>query len=294
MTATHLPTRHSFISQRQEISYVDWGNSGAPPLVLVHGGRDNARSWDWVADRLRDRFHVLAHDLAGHGDSAWTSNGNYTMPGHMFDLSEFITQKIGCPITLIGHSLGGNISLRYTGTFPETVARLIAVEGLGFSPKRVAERDSRPVKDRIRKWIEDKRGVIGYPAVDYKSFEDALARMVEAHPRLTDAQARHLVTHGLKQKPGGGFNWKFDPLLRAWAPYDLRLDDVEGLWRAITCPVLLIRGSDSWHTDPVADGRTAHFSNARVAVIEGANHWVHHDRLEEFMVVVDRFLAETQ
>ncbi|MFM1816464.1 MAG: hypothetical protein RLZ98_3159 [Pseudomonadota bacterium] len=294
MTTSHdLPTRHTFVSQRQQMSYVDWGNPDAPPLVLVHGGRDHARSWDWVAERLRREWHVVALDLAGHGDSAWISNGHYTMPGHVYDLSELIVQKLEAPVTIIGHSMGGNVSLRYTGTYPETVARIVAIEGLGFSPKRMAERESKPMPTRLRSWIEEKRGVIGYPAVDYETFEGALARMTEAHPQLTPEQAHHLVTHGLRQKENGKFNWKFDPLLRAWPPYDLRLEDVAQLWRAITCPVLLVRGDKSWHTDPVEDGRTAHFADVRSICIEGASHWVHHDRLDEFMTVVAGFLSET-
>ena len=62
------PTSHFYFSQRLRLHYVDWGNEGAPPLVLVHGGRDHCRNWDWVAARLRDRYHVIAPDLRGHGD----------------------------------------------------------------------------------------------------------------------------------------------------------------------------------------------------------------------------------
>ena len=65
------PTSHFYVSQRLRLHYVDWGNETAPPLLLVHGGRDHCRNWDWVAQRLRDRYHVIAPDLRGHGDSAW-------------------------------------------------------------------------------------------------------------------------------------------------------------------------------------------------------------------------------
>src|SRR3546814_2515031 len=63
------PISNSFISQRLKLHYVDWGNESAPPLLLVHGGRDHCRSWDWVAERLADRYHIIAPDLRGHGDS---------------------------------------------------------------------------------------------------------------------------------------------------------------------------------------------------------------------------------
>ncbi len=64
------PTSQSFISQRLRLNYVDWGNPGAPPLILVHGGRDHCRNWDWVAADLRRDYHIIAPDLRGHGDSS--------------------------------------------------------------------------------------------------------------------------------------------------------------------------------------------------------------------------------
>ena len=64
------PTSHTYTSQRLRLHYVDWGTDGLEPLLMIHGGRDHCRNWDWVAARMRDRYHVLAMDLRGHGDSA--------------------------------------------------------------------------------------------------------------------------------------------------------------------------------------------------------------------------------
>ena len=64
------PTSHFLVSQRLRLHYVDWGNPTKPTLVLVHGNRDHARNWDWVARELRHDWHVVAPDLRGHGDSA--------------------------------------------------------------------------------------------------------------------------------------------------------------------------------------------------------------------------------
>src|SRR5262249_30665345 len=153
------PTSHTYISQRLRLNYVDWGNSDAPPLVLLHGARDHARSWDWVAERLCDRWHIIAPDLRGHGDSQWIQDGCYGMPGFIYDLAQLIHQRRLAPATLIGHSLGGNIAIRYAGIFPEQVRRLVAIEGLGSSPKAMAERLARPLAERMRLWIEAQRGL---------------------------------------------------------------------------------------------------------------------------------------
>ena len=129
------PASHSFISQRLRLHYVDWGNPDAPPLVLVHGGQDHCRNWDWVAQDLRRDYHVIAPDLRGHGDSEHSSNGDYSMSGYVYDLAQLIHQQKLAPVKIIAHSLGGNIALRYAGIYPETVSKLVAIEGLGPSPE---------------------------------------------------------------------------------------------------------------------------------------------------------------
>ena len=133
------PTSHSFISQRLRLHYVDWGNPEAPPLLLIHGGRDHCRNWDWAAERLRKDWHVIAPDLRGHGDSAWSPDGNYPTLPFLYDLSQLIHQLDLAPVTIVAHSMGGNIAIRYTGIFPENVRKLVAIEGLGPSPDMIKE-----------------------------------------------------------------------------------------------------------------------------------------------------------
>src|SRR5210317_1586229 len=120
------PSSQTYISQRLRLHYVDWGNEGAPPLLLIHGGRDHCRNWDWVAERLRDRFHIIAPDLRGHGDSAWALGSSYGLLEFAADIAQLIRQKKLAPVNIIAHSLGGNIALHYAGLFPDTVAKLVA------------------------------------------------------------------------------------------------------------------------------------------------------------------------
>jgi pimeloyl-ACP methyl ester carboxylesterase len=79
--------------------------------------------------------------------------------------------------------------------------------------------------------------------------------------------------------------------VRSWAPYDMTYADVEALWGRIDCPTLLVYGKESWASDPAADGRIRHFRKAQVVSLEGAGHWVHHDRLEEFIALTQGFLG---
>lgn len=284
------PTSHVFFSQRLRLHYADWGNPEAPPLLLVHGGRDHCRSWDWVAEELCADWHIIAPDLRGHGDSAWSPDGNYGLDAMVYDLAQLIHQNDLSPVTIVAHSLGGNVSTRYTGLYPEMVRKLVAIEGLGPSPKVHAEREAVPFADRWRQWIADKRTAAGRQPKRYATIDDALARMQAENSYLTDLQARHLTIHGINRNEDGTWSWKFDNHLNIWPFDDIPHAEVEALWHAITCPTLLLYGAKSFASNPEGDGRLAHFRSARVTEFEDAGHWLHHDQFDRFVAELRAFL----
>jgi pimeloyl-ACP methyl ester carboxylesterase len=283
-------TSHIFVSQRLKQHYVDWGNAGAPPLILVHGGRDHCRNWDWVAKALREDFHVIAPDLRGHGDSEWSPDGNYSMAAHVYDLAQLIHQQKLSPVTIVAHSLGAAISLRYAGIYPETVAKLVAIEGVGMPPVMAAERAGRTIEQRMHAWVDSLRQLSGRQPKRYASIDEALARMQQENRHLSLAQARHLTIHGISQNEDGSYSWKFDNYVRTIAPVDLTEAELHRLFGRITCPTLLVHGTESWATNPAEDGTLRHFPNAQVIGFERAGHWVHHDQLEPFVAAVRAFL----
>ena len=293
MTNSTGPTSRVYFSQRLRLHYVDWGNPGAPPMLLVHGGQDHCRNWDWVASRLRREWHIIAPDLRGHGDSQWSTDGYYNMPGYIYDLAQLVHQQQLAPVTIVAHSLGGNIALRYAGIFPDNVSKLLAIEGLGPSPKLLAEAGVKPIAARMARWVELQRELAGRLPRRYASIEEAFKRMQEANRHLSPEQARHLTQHGVNQNEDGTYSWKFDNYVRVWPPYDLTQAELEELWAGIACPTLLVYGKESWASNPAEDGRAAHFSNAQVALFERAGHWVHHDQLDAFLDTLGKFLAES-
>ena len=285
------PTSNSFISQRLRLHYVDWGNPSAPPLILQHGGRDHCRSWDWVAQELAKDWHVIAPDLRGHGDSAWVPDGNYEMNAFVYDFAQLVHSLGHDEVTIVGHSLGGNISSRFAGLYPEKVRKFVNIEGLGPAPQRRAEREAAGYANRFRKWIEDRRKAAGRIPRRYPSIEAAYARMKEENGFLTDEQARHLTIHGASRNEDGTWSWKFDPYLNVWPFDDVPEARTDELWRAITCPMLLLYGADSWASNPEKDGRMDVFTNgARVVEFENAGHWLHHDQFDRFMGELREFL----
>ena len=190
----HGPTSHVYFSQRLRLHYVDWGNPEAPPMLLVHGGRDHCRNWDWFAERFRDRYHIIAPDLRGHGDSQWLVGGTYNIVDYVYDISQLLHQTSMTPATIVAHSLGGSIAVNYTGLYPENVKQLVAIEGMGPPPKMIEERLAVPVEDRVTGWIDDLRKLSGRTPRRYPTIEDAFQRMQSENPHLNEAQACLLYT----------------------------------------------------------------------------------------------------
>jgi pimeloyl-ACP methyl ester carboxylesterase len=285
------PTSNRFISQRLRLNYVDWGNPDAPPLILQHGGRDHCRSWDWVAEELRRDWHVICPDLRGHGDSEWSPEGHYAMDAFVYDFAQLVHTLGQEQVTIIAHSLGGNITTRFAGLYPERVAKFVNIEGLGPPVAMRREAEEKGAGERLRQWIEDKRKASGRTVRKYATLRDAYQRMKEENTFLTDEQARHLTIHGASRNEDGTWTWKFDNYLNVWSTSDLPTDQIVAMWEAITCPVLLLWGKNSFASSPAGDGRLDHFPSARLIEYEDAGHWLHHDQFDRFMGDVRAFLG---
>lgn len=281
------PTSHIYFSQRLRLHYVDWGNDSAPPLLLIHGGRDHCRNWDWVAERLRDDFHIIAPDLRGHGDSQWMIGGAYSIIDYVYDIAQLVRQTKIEPVTVMGHSLGGSVSLMYTGLYPDSVTKLISIEGMGSYRFREGQQE---VHGKLQHWVDNLRQLSGRIPRRYATLQDAFHRMQTENPHLTADQARHLTIHGSNQNEDGTYSWKFDNYVRIFAPLGLSFNETKNLYERISCPTLLIYGEESWARNPLKDGRANPFNNVRVESIPDAGHWCHHDQLDIFLARVRGFL----
>jgi pimeloyl-ACP methyl ester carboxylesterase len=287
-------TERFFRSATLRIHFRDWGDATLPPLVIVHGLRDHSHSFDDLARALVDRYHVLAIDLRGHGDSETTPYYGF---GHfMLDLHNLIRAlRLQKPV-LLGHSMGGEIVANYAGSFPDTPSKVVVIEGLG-PPVPDVEQE---IRWTISGFARIERALQGHPGL--KDLDAAYRRLRERNPRLPEAKARELAMLGTRLREDGTLEWKFDAMLSTLSvggPFNL--DYVMGFWKRITAPTLVVHGAESgefWREKPGAiylapddlERRLACFRDVRFAEIPGAGHMVHFDRLPELVESVRGFL----
>lgn len=284
--------RHSFIdAQGLRIHCLEWGHFDGEPLILVHGYLDLADSWRAFVAALetgQPNLRVIAPDCRGHGDSGWIgAGGYYHFPDYVFDLDCVVRAHSLDSFTLIGHSMGGTISLLYAGTFPERVKKLVLIEGIG--PLGMTFSDA-PLK--MEKWITElhERGRRHFR--EYTSLAAGASQLRQTNPRLSENKALEIARAAMKQNDRGKWVWKFDPLHRTTAPQPFYTAQALEFLRRIQCPVLLIDGEQSRQTRRTdKQERYEAIANHQRVTINGAGHMVHQDNPDQLADVVRDFIS---
>jgi pimeloyl-ACP methyl ester carboxylesterase len=252
---------------------LEWGSDRADlehTVVLVHGFLDLCWSWEeTVRAGLAERYHVVAPDVRGHGDSDRIGGGGYYyFMDYVADLASLIEQVGRKRLSLVGHSMGGSIVSYFAGAFPARVHRLALLEGTG------PPEDPTPAPERLASFVHAASRARRRPPRRYASVADAAHRLMAHDPLLDRQRALRLGEVGTRELPDGGRAFKHDPLHLTRGPYPFRLDVAVSFWERITAPVLLVQGSESnfRHTGDEAKVRERVFSGARNAVLAGAAH----------------------
>jgi len=175
----------------------------------------------------------------------------------------------------------------YAGVYPDQVSHLAVLDGVTVLPASLRT----PIHERITKWVSQLDKIAERKKRCFRSVAEAAERISAHNKRLTPEQALHLASHGVKRNADGSYSWKFDEYQRARAPYRLSSKDHIALWSRITCPTLLLRGTESFLPDPETGGVLAHFRQARLVTIVGAGHRLHHDKLDEVLGELCQFLG---
>jgi len=272
--------------------FLEWGGERAEldhTVVLLHGFLDLA--WGWVATAragLAGRFHLVAPDMRGHGDSDWIgAGGYYHFVDYLADLHDLIRQVGRARVSMVGHSMGGSVASYYAGTYPEQIHRLALLEGLG--PPEQSE--SPPV--RVRAWVDSWRRVRERMSTSYADVADAALRLQRHDALLTRDLALDLAEHGTTRLPDGRVRFKHDPLHITSGPLPFRVPFAAEFWQRIACPTLLVEGELSAFRHGVAewDRRAACIAQCERAVLAGAGHMMQRHQPATLADMLIEFLA---
>lgn len=261
------------------LHYLDWGNVGKQAMLLLHGFTTLAHAWDFFAPAFRDRYHILALDQRGHGDSQWAKDAAYTTEDHIVDIAGFVDALKLDNLVLVGHSMGGRNAIMYAACCPEKVARLILI-------------DSRPDNDPV---ASEALGQLLTAIPDEISSIDELApELARLYPYLSPQMCLHLAYHGLRQVENGKYTPKYDLRMRAQsAGAGYGVSELWLFFGLITCTILIVRGAESPILSQEAARRMCQMNpKARLVEIEQASHMVPQENPEAFEEAVQRFLEE--
>ncbi len=256
----------------RNVSALVWG-ADRPDLVLLHGGAQNAHTWDTVALAL-DR-PLVAIDLPGHGHSDPRGDGPFGPVNNAADVEIAIRKLAPDARMLVGMSLGGLTALALTSRAPDLVAKLALV-------------DVTPGVDRDK--AAPIAAFIAGPE-SFESFDEILARTIEFNPTRTESSLRRGVLHNAVKRDDGRWVWRYQrPRLIETA----EMPDFSVLWddvSKVSVPLMLVRGGDSAVVgdEDVAELRRRQ-PTVRVETVAGAGHSIQGDRPLELAQILADFL----
>ena len=245
-------------------------------MLCVHGGAAHAHWFDFVAPGFTLDHHVLAHDLRGHGDSAWADPQTYSFETHAGDINAFLEKLDLSDVVLIGHSMGGMISLLYAATHPGRVSKLIIVDSTMLMPM-----------DRVTKLRE----FSARPAKSYTTQAELIARyrLEPAESQLAAPEVVHrMALHSGRQDSEGRWQHKADRKVYT------NFQQVPGvpLWEKIKVPALVIAGGHSQRFGPeVLAGIRAMAPQVQRAEVPASDHHITLENPRGFADVVRKFLS---
>jgi len=263
------------------LRYVEWGRIDAPAIIMLHGLRSNARTWEPLALALAQQWRLIALDQRGRGESDWDPERNYFADVYVRDL-EALVQQLGLRrFVLMGHSMGGANAFLYAARHPENLLGLV-IEDMG--PGASAGSDGAA---RIR------RDLLATPAY-FDTWDAATAFWRRQRPTLSDTALCSRVKHSLTETGDGSIVWRHDAQGIASARLHATPEQLLDLWplaKSVRAPTLVLRGE---HSDFLSaqTAREMAECNPLITCVEipKVGHNVHDDNLEGFASVLHPFL----
>jgi pimeloyl-ACP methyl ester carboxylesterase len=256
------------------IHYLDWGSPEKPPLIMLHGIGRVAHTFDHIAPHFASKYHVMAVDMRGHGDSGWDPKGAYLVEDYVKDIEGLADQLRLRNIVMWGNSTGGRVAQVFAGLHPDLVAAVISEDVGPERPSQLADNVARQLKQ------EDATG--------WASEEELLMQLKTSYPRTSEEILRSLSHYGTKKRADGRVIWKRDPAIaNGFVPTEL--------WRfvrQIKPPIIYILGGRSTVVPAATqDELKKALPQAEIVTVPGTGHYPSEESPAEFLAIADKFLS---
>jgi pimeloyl-ACP methyl ester carboxylesterase len=256
-----------------KLHFLDYGGAGQPPMLCVHGGAAHAHWFDFVAAGFTGRYHVLALDQRGHGDSAWSNPPDYSTQRLADDIHEVSERLDLRDFVLVAHSMGGMVSLNYAAKYPGRLGRLVIVDST------LHLEDDRASVMRAR----------GARQSDYATLDELAARykLMPSGSTAPAAVVSHIARNAGRLSPDGRWRHKFDRNVYA------QRKSINGvpLFARIPVPTLLVKGETSERISAEIYAQVkAVAPHVEFAEVAGTGHHVTLDNPPAFIDAVNAFL----
>lgn len=262
------------------------GPSDGKPIFLLHGLMDTGASFAPLAAQLSDDWHLIAPDWRGHGATDAAPQG-YWFPDYVADLEALIEAytKADEPVTLIGHSMGGQVASLYAGLRPARVTQLICLDSLNVPATPPSD-----MPKRYRQWL-DAQASPPQPRT-YRDKTQLAERIRRRYPELSAAQINSLTRAWSRPTDDGRIRLVTDPLHQVPFPLGFHPEEAMAIWRQVTAQTLFLDAENSqsarWIDAHTMAQRRACFQQGTQQTVAGCGHMLH---LEKPGAVADRVIT---
>lgn len=267
---------HHVVLNERRFHYREWGKQEMPRLLFLHGGNQTCHTWNVICAALSDRYHSVALDQRGHGDSEWSYEGDYSMEAQSEDVVALTCHLKWPSVTIIGMSMGCIVGLQYARQRGETLDGFVAVDAGPYVDFTSAAAISRFVNDNRQ----------------HQHLDDYVAAALRFNRRRDPVLLRYSLQRNLRRLIDGRWTWKTDTRVTdRMSQIRVGMNELAQHVGEIRCPVLVMRGEES---DVFSDTNALRFfnelQNGTYVTIRHAGHSIQGDNPKGLLGALEPFI----